>query len=286
MRPQQPTEDDRQFIMKRNGGMEKQILPLKLRKVTKVGIFLLCVAIFLVQCSEASGTVVPTEMHEPTVTPTEGQKAAAISAQESSDSYVSEPDDCIKAVQNEQMEGCVSLESVQEISHAVWEQLFPNTEFYGLYLSNNNRIYGYTTYYRLVARQDGRQYTAETFIQLLSVNNIRIIDENYELVAQAFALMTLNAEIFSHQIVFTAWEPIDFQDAFSHYDRQLKAWTELGGQETRWRFGFEEEKMMEIMGPYAINNTEIGDYVPLPDSVDERHSYASGLPSQYRFFLD
>jgi hypothetical protein len=271
--------------MKRKGGMEKQILLLKLRKVTKASIFLLCVAIFLVHCSEASGTIVPTEMHEPTVTPTEGQKAAAISAQESSDPYVPDPDDCIEAVQNEQMEGCISLESVQQIPHATWEQLFPDTEFYSLYLSSNNRVYGYTTYYRLVARQDNRQYTAETFNQLLSINNIRLTNENYELVAQAFALMTLNAEIFSHEIVFTAWESIDFQDAFSHYDHQLTAWTELGGQENQWRFGFEEGKIMEIMGPY-VTDTEDGDYVSLADFVNENHSYATGLSSQYRFIFD
>ncbi len=297
------------------------------KKVTIAVIYLLCTTILLVQCnkeappgietsaaetlapsisgdiagdpdsmpspvgaqpsSETSGTPFPTEMPEPTATPTEGEKSAAISAQESSDSYISDPDDCIEAVQNEQMEGCVSLISAQEITHAVWEQLFPDTKFYALHLSNNNRTYGYATYYRLTARQGDRQYTAVIFDQLLYDNNISVTNENYELAAQAFALMTLNADFFSYQITFTDWEQIDMQRAFSHFDRRLQAWTELGGQEIQWYFGFENERVLEILGPdTALLGYEIGDYVPLPDFVDEGHSYATGLPSQYRFFFD
>ncbi len=80
---------------------------------------------------------------------------------------------------------------------------------------------------------------------------------------------------------------MDMQRAFSHFDRRLQAWTELGGQEIQWYFGFEDESVLEILGPdTTLLGYEIGDYVPLPNIVDENRNFASGLPLQYRFFFN
>ncbi len=68
---------------------------------------------------------------------------------------------------------------------------------------SNSQEYGGQHWFQLAARQDDLQYTAENFDQLLSANNIRVTEENYELVAQGFALMTLADEVFFYEITFT-----------------------------------------------------------------------------------
>ena len=285
--------------------MEQNMETNKLNKTGRIivtTILVIClvgISLFLVACNQTNiplvapdetgvAASIPDDSTTPTATPTQGEKAAEVAAQQFVPDYFPNKDACHEAVAEGMVTKCMYAGSVESITRPEWEQFFPNTEFFLIRLNAyhpENEYGDFSSRDRLVARQDDRQYNAETFNQLLSVNNIRVTNENYELVAQAFALMTLNAEIFSHEIVFTAWESIDFQDAFSHYDHQLSAWTELGGQENQWRFGFEEEEMMEIMGPYGTD-TEIGDYVSLPEVVNESHNYAMGLPLQYRFLFD
>ena len=226
----------------------------------------------------------------PTATPTQSEKAAEVAAQQFVPDYFPNKDACHEAVAGGMVTECMYAGSVQSVTRPEWEQLFPNAEFYLIRLDAyhpENEYGDFSSRHRLVARQDDRQYNAETFNQLLSVNNIRVTNENYELAAQAFALMTLNAEVFSYQIAFTHWEPIDMKWAFSHFDRRLQAWTELGGQEIQWYFGFENESVLEVLGPdAALLGHEVGDYVPLEPDSNFNRNYGSGLSLEYRFSLN
>lgn len=311
--------------MRRKTGIEKQVLRLRLREITIVVICLLCVVIFLAQCNKEAtpgtdastaeglaGTgegaavtpdsilppvetrsdteadeAIPTRTPEPTVTPTEGERVAAISVQQFTPPYIPNINDCIEAVQSEQIENCMSLESAQDITHTVWEQLFPNTDFFILHFSSFDLEHDFQHSFVLAAWQDEHQYVAKTFDQLLSVNNIRITDENYELIAQAFALMTIPTDRHFYRITFTDWEAIDIQDAFSHFNRRLQAWTELGGQEVEWYFGFEDGNVLEVLGPEtALLGFEVGDYIPLEPISDEGPNYGAWYPLQYRFSIN
>lgn len=224
---------------------------------------------------------------QPTSTPTEGEIAAATAVQEFVSPYVPNSNDCRDAVWSEQMEKCVSLRSAQEITHPVWQELFPDTDFYLLHFDSNSQEYGGQHWFQLAARQDDLQYTAENFDQLLSANNIRATDENYELVAQAFALMTLADEVFFYEITFTHWEPIDLEIGFSKFDRRLQMWTELGGEESQWYFGFEDGVLLSAYrATHSLIRTEIGDYVPREFEPESGRNSRTGLPQQFDFLLD
>lgn len=211
---------------------------------------------------QTSETSLPTETPEPTSTPTEGEMAAEAAAQQFVPEYFSNKDECLKAVAEGTVTECMYASSIQNITRPEWEQLFPDAEFHLIRLEayHPEDVYdSFSARYRLVAWQNGQKYEAESFDQLLKVNNTIVNDETRELIAKAFALMTLPGEYHHHEIVFTNWETIDIQGVF-HYNYSLQAWTELGGVEVTWAFVFNGERLQAASGGFVMN-VSVGDYI-------------------------
>ncbi len=209
-----------------------------------------------------SGTPIPIETPKPTTTPIESLKAIDAIAQDMITPYMSNANDCREAIQNGKMERCVVLNFVQNISKEPWEQLFPDTDFFlaSFYAYGNpDSDISDRSWTDLVAWQNDRYYRAENFDGLLSMGNISVNDKNRELIAKAFALMTLPSEYLQHEIVFTNWEAVDIQGVF-HYNYTLQAWTELGGVEVTWGFVFNEKRLQAISGG-LVQNENTGDYI-------------------------
>jgi hypothetical protein len=134
----------------------------------------------------------PTYTSGPTPTPSEGEKAAAAVGKEYI-TYQATAEECGQLVESGQAEACVYSDSIELITRSEWEQLLPNTRFYLIGLAGRHQIASYDHSYRreLVAWQDNQYYTAKTYDRLLEANGIVITDENRELVAESFVLMTL-----------------------------------------------------------------------------------------------
>ena len=198
----------------------------------------------------------------PTPTPTEGEKAAA--AVGAKYTYFPTVAECSRAVEKGEVEGCTALESAQQVTRPEWEQLFPETNFHEIQFvgRHQNGEYDYYRHGEVVAWQDGRHYTADTFDRLLTANDIIITDENRELVAKAFALMTI-PDYLGEEVVFTEWEEVDMQSARHNYNYCLGVWTRIQGLEIRWCFVFENERM-RIASRAGVQQYRVGDYIDVP----------------------
>jgi hypothetical protein len=86
---------------------------------------------------------------------------------------------------------------VRQITRPEWVELFPQAKFF---LAAAKSVGGETstTHNLLVIEQNGQRYQAETFDSLLEANQIVITDQNRELVAKAFALITLKDYLASN----------------------------------------------------------------------------------------
>jgi hypothetical protein len=213
----------------------------------------------------------------PTRIPTEGEKAAEAVGQEYI-AYRRTQAECEQAVGDGEVEACVWPDSVDLITRTEWEKLFPDTSFYLLDLAGYDEVYGYDHRLRLVAAHSGHYYTAETFDHLLAANGItRVTDENRELVAKAFALMTV-PDYLEEEVVFTEWEEGEWQGEYL-YDHYLEAWTKIQGLEIKWWFVF-EDGWLKIITRGGISKYHTGDYIdvsfevlPRPSSEDFLFSF-------------
>jgi hypothetical protein len=194
--------------------------------------------------------------------------------QHDSPQSASSSDECGEILQTHPW--CNVVRSAERITRPEWDDLFPRTEFYLVKYD----LYGSGSVQRrnaLVVEQDGWRYTTETFDKLLEANGITAItDENRELVAQAFALMTI-PDYLGEEVVFTEWENIEGQPARHDYDHCLRAWTKLQGREVGWCFVFGEGRLKIATEPVGIQYG-IGDYINVsPEQLT--------LPAQedYRF---
>ena len=264
------------------------------KKLSKVFIGIICVVgLFLTQCQEEpvqpAETPVATEQSlqplttevaaesepavdtvetaMPTATPTEGEEAAEVAAQQFVPEYYPNEGECHKAVEEGIVTECMYQKSIQNIVRPEWEELFPETEFYFIRLDayHPEGDYGaFSSRNKLVAWQNDQKYEAKSFDKLLAVNNIIISKENSQLIAQAFALMTLD-ELITEDVRFILWEPIDIQNGNRHYTTRLQAWTKLGGLEIEWSFGSLGQNSKIATGPW-IFNSDSGEYIPISES--------------------
>jgi hypothetical protein len=208
----------------------------------------------------------PTESPTPTLTPTptEGEKAAAAVGQQYI-AYRPTKAECEKIVDGGEAEACVWLESTQVITRPEWGQLFPDTDFYllemGGYRPDSMEVYDSRR--RLAAWQDDQHYTAETFDRLLQANGVlTITEEHRELVAKAFALMTIPSYL-EEEVVFTEWEEGSWPASFDwYYNYALTAWTKIQGLEIRWWFMFEDGQLRITDG--AVIERQVDDYIDIP----------------------
>jgi hypothetical protein len=246
------------------------------KKTSKVIVGMIFIAgLWLTQCRQEPASVVvtpvvtptPTQTPIPTATPTEGEKAAEAAAQQFVPEYFPSEGECHQAVAEGIVTECMYQSSIQSVIRPEWEQLFPEVEFYFIRLDayHPEDDHGsFSSRNKLVARQNDQQFEATSFDKLLAANNISITDENHELVAQAFALMTLD-ELINEEVTFTLWEPIDIQNGNRHYIASLQAWTKLGGLEIEWSFGSRGQNPNIATGPWVFDS-DSGDYIPLSEN--------------------
>ena len=168
---------------------------------------------------------------------------------------------------------CSLIGSAKRITRPEWEELFPQTQFflvpYTLIAQESQQ-----SRHVLVVEQNGQRYCAETFDALLNVNQIVITDQNLELVAKAFALMTL-ADYLGEEVDFTDWQSGKWEGRHT-FDHYLKAWTKIQGIEFWWWFTFEDGRLKFVTRD-GISDYHIGNYIdvslqtlPLPPLVDYR----------------
>ena len=152
-----------------------------------------------------------------------------------------------------------------------WEELFPQA---GFFLVRVDVYGGESRRYRnwLIVEQDGQRHTAETFDRLLAANGVtEITDENRELVAKAFALMTIG-DYLEGGVVFTDWIEGDWPAMTGSFNYALVGWTEIQGLGVSWGFVFHDGSLKEAEGPF-ITESHAGEYIdvsfdilPLPSS--------------------
>ena len=153
------------------------------------------------------------------------------------------------------------IKSAKPITRPEWAELLPKTEFFSVRVD----VYGgeFSRYRNwLIMEQDGQRYTADTFDRLLAANGItEITDEDRELVAKSFVLMTL-ANYLEEEISFTKWEKVERPPA-NVYNR-LEAWTKIQGLEIEWYFVFRDGRLRAVNGPYLLQY-QVGDYIDKPE---------------------
>jgi hypothetical protein len=186
-------------------------------------------------------------------------------------SEVSSPDQCSRVLQTQPW--CTITKSAKRITRPEWDELLPQTQFFLVEYALIGQEGGQMRHV-LVTEQNGQRYQAETFDSLLEANQIVITDQNRELVAKTFALITLK-DYLEEQIDFTDWQAGKWESGYT-YDHYLKAWTKIQGIEFWWWFTFENDKL-RFVTQTGISKYHIGNYIdvplqtlPLPPLVDYR----------------
>ncbi|CAG0937731.1 hypothetical protein TFLX_06681 [Thermoflexales bacterium] len=173
-------------------------------------------------------------------------------------SEATSPDQCSAILQTQPW--CSITDSAKRITRPEWEKLFPRTQFFLVsytLIGRETRLARHV----LVIEQNGQRYKAETFDQLLAVNQLVITEQNRELVAKAFALMTL-ADYLEQEIDFTDWQAGKWQGHYT-YDHYLKAWTKIQGIEFWWWFKFENEQL-RVVTRDGVSDYHLGNYSDVP----------------------
>jgi hypothetical protein len=143
---------------------------------------------------------------------------------------------------------CTITKSAKRIEYPEWIELLPSTEFY-LVAYDLIGSEGKQSRNVLVIEQNERSYRAETFDDLLDANQIAVADQNRELIAKAFALMTL-ADYLGGKVDFTQWENVSLSRPARHaYNYHLTAFTEIGSLEVDWWFVFSDDQLEIASGP-------------------------------------
>jgi hypothetical protein len=202
----------------------------------------------------------PTTTPGPTPTPTlTAEELLARELIEPRGQVTFSADECSEILETEPW--CSVIKSAKPITRPEWEELFPQTDFFSVRVDVRG---GEFPRYRnwLIVEQDGQRYTADTFDRLLAANGVtEITDENRELVAKAFALMTIG-DYLDAEVVFTKWEEGEWEGEYT-YDHYLKAWTEIQGLEIWWWFVFEDNHL-RIVTRGGIAEYHVGDYIDVP----------------------
>lgn len=226
--------------------------------------------------SQVTATTAPNVTVVPTPTRTEAERAGDALGQDYAEkgkdtvAHFQTVEECIQALFDEQVDGCSAIESATLVTHTVWAELLPNVRFYEVLLFGRRQVdgdLGMPSYgYVLLAWQDDQYYQAEDFDRLLIANDITAVtDENRELAAKAFALMTLPGYL-GEQVSFTKWEAGDWPSGWDNYNYYVEAWTKIGGLEIGWWFGFEDNRLRLVTRTNA--NRGVGDdFIDIPLSL-------------------
>ena len=147
-----------------------------------------------------------------------------------------------------------------------WQELFPDANFFLVAIErivNGMTVRtGYQRDYFIVAVQNGKQYRIDNFDGLLAVSGVPIVEENFERIAKAFALMAL-ADYIEEEILFLSWEEGSWPaHSRLNYNYSLTAWTRIQGLKVGFLFSFHENRLM--MAACYTSEYNTGDYVTEP----------------------
>ncbi len=204
------------------------------------------------------GTQTATSAPSPTLTK---EEVLAQTLAQSGGQFTSSVGECSEILKTE--DWCGVIKGTVRIIRSEWKVLFPEIEFYVV----RRDLYGGEFVQQrnlLIVEHDGQRYTADTFDRLLKANGvITITNENRELVAKAFALMTI-PDYLEEEIVFTEWEKGDWPASFGErYNYRLTAWTRILGLRPRWNFIFRDGRLREADG--GVLEYQVGDYIDVPN---------------------
>jgi hypothetical protein len=221
---------------------------------------------------EQTPTIFPTTALPPVEpTPTSAQTLTELEAidVEMRGKYGSVHPDCSSCIPLPTGANCTKYLWTKPISRTEWLELFPDTNFYliGLQRIENpedNRE-GYRQDNFVIAQQDDKRYTVDSYDKLLAANGMAITDERREQIARSFALMTL-ANYLEKEIVFQSWEEGSWPAAFDlRYNYKLKLWTEIQGFTVDYLFWFEQDRLLMVR--WDTTQTNSGDYIEEPVGV-------------------
>jgi len=220
-----------------------------------VPMIILLLTIWLTGCSSLSAWKIPFVFH-PTATP-QPTELEALDA-EMRTNFGTLDSRCGTCEPLPGGANCSQYLWTKPITRPEWTQLFPIAHFYIVgfkdienMASNPN---GYELDNILIAMQDDQRYTFRTFDQLLNANHITISDENRELVARAYALMTL-ANYVEDSVTFENWEPANVD----RYNYALTAWTRIGGLQFEWLYQFYGGCLAKVDGSASVH--KVGNYI-------------------------
>ncbi len=205
----------------------------------------------------------PTATSGPTPTFTKEEELVATSQHDSSQS-ASSPDECAEILKTELW--CSVPKSAVRVTRPEWEELFPQTEFFVLKRDVYGGPHGPQQRNLLLIEHDGQRYKAETFDRLLAANGINdITEENYELVAKAFALITI-PDYLEEEIVFTDWMEVEWTARRGYFDHGLIAWTKTQGLKILWGFKVQDGYLEEVER-FGVSEYHVGDYIDVSFDV-------------------
>jgi hypothetical protein len=178
----------------------------------------------------------------------------------SSSQFTISSGDCGRILQSEPW--CSVVQDVKHITRPEWETLFPQTKFF---LIKRNVVGQESGFQRnmLIAEQAGQQYNADSFQNLLDANSVVITDSNRELVAKAFALMTL-PDYLQDEITFSDSKTTDERGIFSfeRFNYTTTAWTKVQGLKIVYLFFFQQGRLRVVT--WNTNKHGTGIYIDVP----------------------
>jgi hypothetical protein len=197
--------------------------------------------------------------------------------------YVSNSDACAAVWQRDA--ACSILASLKPITRPEWQELFPHAKFYILGINTlaknyqqGTDFYGITDRRSIIAEQDGQLYNDATFDQLLKANQVDISDDRREIVAHAFALLTLGYYIES-EIVLSDGVARIVDTGFHHSNYQITTWTRLRGRQVFYAFLFEAGQIRSVQINEGYGDRR--DFTPVPWPIENtippiQHAYTFG----------
>jgi hypothetical protein len=176
--------------------------------------------------------------------------------------FTSYGNNCGKILETEPW--CSVVLTVTRVTRPEWTSLFPTTKFFLVKRNVLGQETGFQSNW-LIAKQNERQFTTETFDQILITNGVVITDTNREEIAKAFVLMRLSNYV-EDEISFSNWGKDDRRSIMRiNYNYTLTSWTKIQGLKIRWSFIYYEGQL--ITAAADLPEYHVGDYIDVPFRV-------------------
>jgi hypothetical protein len=212
------------------------------------------------------GTILPSPTDSgptPTPTMTQWEQAVVEQVRRSRPLGASSLEECEKLF--ETTTGCDLILTARHITRPEWDELFPWTVFYLVRYDEHVNTYPRhppSRHNTLVIHDWGDYLSREDFHRLLGGHQVMVTDENRELVARAFVLVSM-PDYLEGEIVFSDWEegswPSDWAGPYSH---RVTVWTKIQGVRMQWYFLFDDKGLLSAKG--GIVEYNVGDYIDVP----------------------